>query len=174
MVTKEKGTALIWCGYFIALIKQTRQPLCFLVYFILTPASLLLQSANTISVKSAQLILCPKLVLQFMANPSFSHVFSSQPEFCLNKECGAALWCWLFPSWALVLAPSHCKALQVISAPLRLISPHSHISHLDYFHLQRVTCLGMCWYHHLEHFSELVTAWKLPRWLTGAHTPVCS
>lgn len=153
MVTKEKGAALIWCGYFIALIKQTMQPLCFLIYFILTPASLPLLPANTISVKSVQLILCPQLLLQFVGNPSFSHVFSSQPEFCLNKEYGAAFCCWPFHSWALTLAPSHCKALQRISTPLRLISPHPHISHLDYFHLQRVTCLAMCWYHHFEHFS---------------------
>lgn len=157
----QKGTALIWCGYFIALIKQTLQPVCFLVYFILTPASLWLLSANTTSLKSAQLILCPKLVLQFVGNPSFSHVFSSQAEFCPDKEYGAALCCWPFPSWALALAPSHSQALQVISAPLRLISPHSHISHLDYFHLQRVTCLGMCWYHHSEHFSYCLEAAKV-------------
>lgn len=75
MVTKEVGTALIWCGYFIALIKQTMGPLCFLVYFVLTPVSLLLLSANTISVKSAQLILCPKLVLQFVVIPHFLMCF---------------------------------------------------------------------------------------------------
>lgn len=114
MVTKEKGAALIWCGYFIALIKQTMQPFCFLIYFILTPASLPLLPANTISVKSAQLILCPQPLLQLVSNPSFSHVFSSQPEFCLNKEYGAAFCCWPCPSRALALAPSHCKALQVI------------------------------------------------------------
>lgn len=146
--SKRKGNCfdMVWLFH---CSNKANYATCFLIYFILTPVSLPLLSANTISVKSAQLILCPKLVLQFMGNPSFPHVFSSQPEFYLNKEYGAALCCWPSPSWALALAPSHCKALQVI----RLISPHPHISHLDYFHLQRVTCLGMCWYHHFEHFS---------------------
>lgn len=71
------------------------QPLCFPVYFILSPASLPILPANTIPVKSAQLILCPELVLQFVGSPSFSAVFS---EFCPNKEQGAALWSLLFPS----------------------------------------------------------------------------
>lgn len=106
MLTKEKGTALIWCGYFIALIKETVQPLCFLVYFILTSVSLLLLSANTISVKSAQLILRPKLVLQLMGKPHFLMCFLPNQNFAYTRNTEqyfvaghprAELWHWPHP-----------------------------------------------------------------------------
>lgn len=99
------------------------------------------------------LILCPKLVLRFMSKLPFFNVFSSQPEFCLNKESRTVLCCSPFRSCARALAPSRCKNQRLINTSLGLISPDKHVSHLGYSRLQSVTCLGMCWHHHFAILS---------------------